>query len=92
MNANRISIDSDLEKTIDFMQRNLPTDKLVGVAASLNGIAPLLWGHYAVQPLTAISLDREAIETHVSQPVASESHPADKCVGGDSAGAMDALR
>jgi hypothetical protein len=39
-------MDEDLKRVTEFMQNNLPADKLVGVAVAISDLAPSLWGHY----------------------------------------------
>lgn len=49
------SIDPDLQAVAEFMQRSIPTARLVSVAAGLHAMAPLLWGQHeacAIRPLT----------------------------------------
>lgn len=43
---NGLVIDEHLYKVIRFMERNVPTSKLVYIADTINKLAPVLWGRY----------------------------------------------
>lgn len=38
-----IEIDPDVKALAEFMQKNIPADRLVDVAVSIGRIAPILW-------------------------------------------------
>ena len=40
-----LKMDPDILKTAEFMQRNIPADKLLFVASALDMLSPALWGH-----------------------------------------------
>jgi hypothetical protein len=40
----KFEVDQDVQAVAEFMQRSIPAARLVGVAAALNALAPLLWG------------------------------------------------
>lgn len=41
------------------MQQNIPAARLVGVAAGLHAMAPLLWGQYVAEDVRPISLSAD---------------------------------
>ncbi len=51
-----LSADSDVQKVAEFMQENIPANRLAGVAMALNGLAPALWGHLPSAEVRALSL------------------------------------
>ncbi len=76
-----IIIDPDVKAVAEFMQARIEARKLVGVAEGLRAVAPLLWGRYQQEPITAMALEPEDILTCGSRPTASELPPARKCAG-----------
>lgn len=50
------SADPDVQAVAEFMQQNVQAARLVGVAAGVSVLAPLLWGHYGTQVVQAVSL------------------------------------
>jgi hypothetical protein len=56
VNKTELLMDNDLRAVVEFMQENLESQKLVGIADSLPGIARLLWGDVAQEPVKAISV------------------------------------
>jgi hypothetical protein len=44
--AMQFVVDADIRSVLEFMQFNVPTAKLVGIADSLPKIARLLWEHF----------------------------------------------
>jgi|HubBroStandDraft_6_1064221.scaffolds.fasta_scaffold345800_3 hypothetical protein len=62
-----VMIDSDVKAVADFMQRTVPTAKLVGVANRLAEIAGLLWGHYSPDDVRALCLAGPITTDHDSQ-------------------------
>ena len=75
------NLDGDLERLLDYMQTNIPANKLVGIADALPQTARLLWGHFQQEPLIAASITCE------SQPVANELGLGRSCAGDGSEGA-----
>jgi hypothetical protein len=57
-------IDPDLKSVAEFMQEQLPANRLVAVANGLAGIAPLLWGQYQSEEVETLRL--------VSPPISSD--------------------
>ncbi len=51
-----IVMDEDVQKVCEFMQTSMPATKLVGVAKSVAGLAPVLWGTYETQAVDALRL------------------------------------
>lgn len=54
----QLLIDKDVAQVISFMQENIPTTKLMGIADKLPEIAKLLWSHYSAEPFTLLELFR----------------------------------
>jgi hypothetical protein len=50
-------IDGDVKAVLEFMQKTIPTSKLIGVVDSLPQMGRLLWGQYPQEPLSALSLE-----------------------------------
>jgi hypothetical protein len=46
-------MDADLKAVVGYMQNNVETSRLVQIAARLNELALLLWGHYSQQEVQA---------------------------------------
>lgn len=42
----QVKLDEHVQAVLEFMQRNVPTDRLVSVAREIDAFAPHLWGHY----------------------------------------------
>ncbi len=57
----RVELDDHLQDVLQFMQENVPAEKLVQVSVCLNRIAPLLWGQYPQQEVLAIRFIQEPI-------------------------------
>ena len=67
--------DGHVKAVLEFMQANLPTAKLIGVADSLPQMARLLWGHYPQEPCAAVALHASLPEPSTSceiRPAATE--------------------
>jgi hypothetical protein len=83
--AMQIALNEDVKAVLEFMQANIETVKLVGVADSLPQLARLLWDGFPQEPCTAISLELSKTGEESQKPQAStESSPGQLCVGGDS--------
>jgi hypothetical protein len=54
--------DSDVMQVLEFMQSNMPTDKLVSVAKGVAQLAPILWGRYGENPVAALQLEHPISE------------------------------
>jgi hypothetical protein len=63
-----IRLDSDVEKVIEFMKRNVPQEKLLFVASSLAQIAGLAWQHCQPVPEVppALKIDEAPLATLVN--------------------------
>ncbi len=48
--------DFHVKKVLEFMQDNLPCDKLVGIAEGIAQIAPIIWGRYERTPVRATDI------------------------------------
>ena len=59
-------LDGDLKSVVEFMQSNIATSKLVGVAESLPKLAKLLWDRYPQEPLNGLSLCAEPLTVSTS--------------------------
>ena len=57
-----IKLDEHLKSVLEYMQQNIPTSKLVGIAEKLPDMARLLWSNYSQEPFSAITLSNEATE------------------------------
>jgi hypothetical protein len=66
-----LTMDVDVQEVAVYMQENIATDKLIGVANSLGSIAELLWGHYPKVSIVPIVLSHPQI-TSLPQSTASE--------------------
>jgi len=56
-----LKIDEDLKAVAEFMQKNIPASRLVGIANGLAGIAPILWGHHEREGILPLVLRSEPI-------------------------------
>lgn len=56
-----VRIDPDVKSVAEFMQRNVEASRLVGVASCLAGLAPLLWGDYRAESVSALRLAESPI-------------------------------
>jgi hypothetical protein len=56
MTLNTLAMDSDVQAVLEFMQREIPAGRLVGVANGVASIAPLLWGGYQPEKIQALRL------------------------------------
>lgn len=87
----RLEMHPDVQAVAEFMHNTIPAARLVEVAAGIDAVAPLLWGHYereAVRSLTLTHLPISAGDPH-KRSTASGCYPAELCAGGDPAGAGD---
>jgi hypothetical protein len=50
----KIVNDPDVESVLEFMQRNIPSSKIIGVANALPRMAELLWGRFTQEPVSAM--------------------------------------
>ena len=74
--------DEHVKAVLEFMQSNVPTVKLIGVADSLPQMAKLLWGHFPQEPCQSVRLVLP--KPYPSQSSASELFPVLPCAGDDS--------
>jgi hypothetical protein len=81
-----LSVDPEVLAVAEFMQRRIPAARLLGVAAGMHALAPLLWGDYASERVHAIRL--LADDPHILS-AASGSCPDSERAGDDSAEAAD---
>ncbi len=75
----QLHLDEHVAMVVDFMQKNLPADRLEHTAIRMPAIAKVLW-----------SDERCAILNRGSLSAATESFPAAACAGGDSVAVADA--
>jgi hypothetical protein len=59
----KITLDEHLQSVLEYMQQNIPTNKLVGVAEKLPDMARLLWSRYSQEPFHAVELGNELKES-----------------------------
>jgi hypothetical protein len=45
-NTMTLKLDEHMQMVAEFMQRNIPSNKLISVAQSLDLLAPALWGRF----------------------------------------------
>jgi len=69
-----LSMDEDLQRVAEYMQKNIPAEKLVSVAAGLSKVATMLWGHFTPQAVQSLTLVAEPIsgDDQRTQPTSSE--------------------
>lgn len=73
----RLLLNEDVASVLEFMERNIPADRLEYVATRIPALAKVMW---CGEPCASL----ERLPTYALQPNASESAPADTCAGGDS--------
>ncbi len=56
-----LEMDEHLKSVAEFMQSNIPAEKLVGVADAISALAPSIWGHYDQDGIVAIRLLSDTI-------------------------------
>jgi len=56
-----IEIDPDLLSVAEFMQANIPADKLRATAGAIALLAPVIWGHYDGSRIVPVRLASSAI-------------------------------
>jgi hypothetical protein len=66
----RVEIDSDVQAVLEFMQANIPCNKLAGVAESVGRVAQILWGHYDAVAVIPLVLQEKPISA--TQSIATE--------------------
>ena len=84
-----LEIDEDVKRVLEFMQGSMSADRLVAVAASVHALAPILWGHFGTEDISALrlaSLPLSGPRAEHIQPCARSPHPELACVG-DGSGA-----
>jgi hypothetical protein len=82
-----LSFDEHLHKVLAYMQRNIPTHKLIGIADAIQKSARLLWQQYPQEPVLAAVLCEPSISCE-TRPNAIVSVRVPDCAGGDSVVAM----
>lgn len=55
-NTLSLELDNDVKSVLEFMQKTIPTNKLIGVADCLPQTGRLLWRQYPQESLTVLSL------------------------------------
>jgi hypothetical protein len=58
----KITLDEHLQSVLEYMQQNVPANKLLGVAEKLPDMARLLWSRYSQEPFHAVELANELME------------------------------
>jgi hypothetical protein len=51
-----LEIDEDVKRVLEFMQGSMSADRLVAVAAGVHALAPILWGHFETERVSALRL------------------------------------
>jgi hypothetical protein len=78
----QLQIDKDLHAVIEFMQGNIPANKLMSVAEKLPDLARVLWSHFPQELCVTAKL--ETIKLCNQSPLnATEYDLAPARVGGD---------
>lgn len=83
-----ICVDEHLQRVLTFMQGNVQTAKLAGIAKAMPAMADLLWAQYSPEPFPALVLKSHnpvASMRDAKPLVAIESGQAQLGVDGDSA-------
>lgn len=86
----RLEIDPDVQAVAEFMQRNVPAARLVSVAEAAAKLAPILWGGYEKEGVSALLLREMPIRPCDSrtQPFSSGS-PLGTASAGDCSAEAD---
>lgn len=85
INQMTLEMDSDVKKVMEFMQTNMAADRLIGVAAAVGNLAPILWGRYGHEEVHPLLFRYPSL-----QSAASGSIPAGGCADGGSGAAIGA--
>ena len=75
----QVEMDEHLKAVVEFMQKNVPAEKLLSVADALKDVARPLWGRFPQEPCMVLRLCEA--KSGPSQPIASESGLAIACAG-----------
>ena len=59
-----LQIDEDVKRVLEFMQESMSADHLVAVASGVHALAPILWGHFEAESVSALRL--------VSRPLSAD--------------------
>ena len=51
-----LKIDDDVKRVLEFMQGSMSADRLVAVAACVHALAPILWGQFEREDISALRL------------------------------------
>jgi hypothetical protein len=88
----QLVLDVHVKAVVEFMQSNIPTAKLIGVAESLPKIGRLLWDGYEQEPFDASRMQWPSATTVAGQlrSTANESSPEQCCAHDDSAAVVGA--
>lgn len=78
-----LNIDPDVKSVAEFMQSNFAAARLIGIADGVARLAPILWGQYRAEEVSALWLQSSPISSYDphTQLNASGSSPAEHCVG-----------
>jgi hypothetical protein len=57
----KVVMDEDVKRVAEFMQENVPADRLAAVARGVGQLAPILWGHYYNSEIFPLSLRGDEI-------------------------------
>jgi len=83
----QFSADEHVQIVLEFLQSNIPANKLMGIAECLPQMARLLWGHFQQEPFIPIELRLpKMVGENPSLQVATESSPVQACADGGSEG------
>lgn len=84
----KFEVDQDVQAVAEFMQRSIPAARLIGVAAGIHALAPILWRHYGAEGVTPVVLLGCDLPT---PQAASGLLPGAVCADDGSVAAVDAL-
>jgi hypothetical protein len=58
----KLVLDEDVKVIAEFAQARFAADRLVGISAALNTLAPSLWGHHGTAPVVALRILPESMD------------------------------
>ena len=56
MKSMKLICDDDVKAVAEFMQNSMPAAKLVSVASAVASLAPILWGQFEAESISALRL------------------------------------
>lgn len=72
--AMQVSLNPEIQRVAEFMQREIPAERLIEVASGLATLAPVLWGHFRTPNMNGVILElKPPTLSCAKRSVASES-------------------